>query len=76
MVAGIVSILNIPLTKIAIQTFDGDFFIPNVIYTGLLIPCALAAWGIGRGIRREERAKKLTMHARLRKSYGGELQKT
>jgi hypothetical protein len=71
MVSGIVSVLNIPLAKIAVETFDGDFFIPNVIYTGLLIPCALAAWGIGRGIRREERAKKLTMHARLRKSHGG-----
>jgi MFS family permease len=76
MVAGIVSVLNIPLAKIAIETFDGDFFIPNVIYAGLLIPCALATWGIGRGIRREERAKKLTMHARLRQSYVRELQKT
>jgi MFS family permease len=76
MLGGIVSVLNIPLAKIAIETFDGDFFIPNVIYTGLLIPCVLAAWGISRGIRQEERAKKLTTHARLRKSYVGELQNT
>ena len=75
MVGGIVSVLNIPLAKIAIETFDGDFFIPNVIYTGLLMPCALATWGIGRGIYREERAKKLTMHARLRKCHVGELEK-
>jgi MFS family permease len=75
MVAGIVSVLNIPLANIAIETFDGDFFIPNLVYTCLLIPCALATWGIGRGIRREERAKKLNRHARLRKSYVGEMQK-
>ena len=74
--SGIVSVLNVPLAKIAIETFDGDFFIPNVIYTCLLIPCVLATWGISRGIRREEHAKKLTKHARLRKSSVGELQKT
>jgi MFS family permease len=73
MLGGIVSVLNIPLAKIAIETFDGDFFIPNLIYNSLLIPCALATRGIGRGIRREELAKKRTKHARLQKLQKTEL---
>jgi len=77
-VAGFCAFVNIPLSKVAVERLDGNFFITNLVYTFLVLPCVLAAWGIGRVIRRERRAKDLasrqmdTDHPdRLRASYGG-----
>lgn len=54
---GITNALNIPMKDLAIQHMDGDFFIPNLIYTILIIPGIAVAWGIGRAIEREKAAK-------------------
>jgi hypothetical protein len=43
-IAGVTAFLNIPLANLAVETFDGNFFVPNLIYTILVIPCIAAAW--------------------------------
>ncbi len=57
MISGIASFLNIPMARFAIQKHDGDFFITNMIYTALIAPCVVAAWGMGRADRMEQRWK-------------------
>jgi Major Facilitator Superfamily len=52
-VAGVFSFCNIPLANLAVTELDGNFFIPNLLYTLLVIPCSVAAWMIGRSIQRE-----------------------
>jgi hypothetical protein len=44
MITGITAFLNIPLAKLAVETYDGDFFVPNLIYTILVVPSTVAAW--------------------------------
>jgi hypothetical protein len=44
MITGLTAFLNIPFVNLAVQTYDGDFFIPNLIYTILVVPCMVAAW--------------------------------
>jgi hypothetical protein len=61
-------VIQIPLANLAVQRLDGNFFIPNLIFTLLIFPCIVAAWGLGRCIRKESTAKE-----RLRASYGGGL---
>jgi hypothetical protein len=56
-VPGITAFLNIPLAKYTIQYADGNFFVANLLYTLLIIPCILAAYGVGRTIREEEQSK-------------------
>jgi hypothetical protein len=58
MLPGIAAFLNIPLATAIVERRDGDFFLANLLYTLLVVPCVLAAFGIGRSIQREERAKK------------------
>ncbi len=57
MISGIASFLNIPMARLAIKRHDGDFFITNMIYTALIVPCVVAAWGMGRADRLEQRFK-------------------
>ncbi|GAX09316.1 hypothetical protein FisN_32Hh012 [Fistulifera solaris] len=57
MISGIASFLNIPMARLAIQRHDGDFFITNMIYTALIAPCVVAAWGMRRADRLEQRWK-------------------
>lgn len=78
MIAGITSVMNIPFAKLAVEKLYGEFLIPNMIYTALVVPCIAAAWGIGQMVERENRAKKKrsSRHImRLRKSCGGDLLK-
>lgn len=56
-IAGLLSLVNIPMANWAVNDLDGNFFYPNLIYTILVIPCIYAAWVIGRGIKREDAAK-------------------
>ena len=72
---GIANFLNIPMKDLAVKHMDGDFFIPNLVYTILLIPCIAAAWGIGRAIKREKAAKEAKIRDKLEAMYGGTLVK-
>lgn len=53
-VPGMTAFLNIPLANYTIQSADGNFFVANLIYTLLIIPCILATYGIGRTIQNEK----------------------
>jgi hypothetical protein len=59
--AGLTSFLNIPLSNAAINKWDGNFFIPNLIYTVLVIPFCYTAYVMGKGIRLEETEKSKSM---------------
>lgn len=50
------SFINIPMAALAVNQYDGNFFIPNLMYTILVVPCVAAAWGLGYHIEKEERA--------------------
>lgn len=52
--AGLCSFVNIPLVQHAVR--EGDFFVPNLFYTVLVIPCIIIALFIRRGIQKEQRA--------------------
>ena len=54
---GTFAFLNIPLSNVAVKHLDGNFFIPNLLYTLLVIPCSAAAWMIGKSTQRESLAK-------------------
>jgi hypothetical protein len=53
-VPGITAFLNIPLANYTIKVADGNFFVANLIYTLLIIPCILATCGIGRTLHKEK----------------------
>jgi hypothetical protein len=65
---GVVNAIQIPLARLAVEQLDGNFFVPNLVMTILVLPCIVAAWGLGRAIRRENKGKQ-----RLRESFGGAL---
>jgi len=54
-IAAVASFLNIPLANLAVQQFDGNFLVPNLVMMILILPCFLAAWGLGRYMKREKR---------------------
>jgi hypothetical protein len=70
---GVTALLNIPLSNFAIEQRNGDFFIPNLIYTTLIIPCIIAAWFLGHDIEQERDAKHDRSNPVLRQSCGGVL---
>jgi len=41
---GVTCFLNIPLARVTIIQLDGNFLIPNLVYTVLILPCVVAAW--------------------------------
>ena len=47
----ILSFINILLANLAVKRFEGDFFVPNLVYTVLVLPCIILAWDIGRFIK-------------------------
>jgi hypothetical protein len=55
--AGVTSYVNIPLSKFAIEQQNGDFFLPNLIYTILIAPCVFAAWWLGNTLEKEDRIR-------------------
>lgn len=73
-ISGISAFLNVPLSTYAIETQNGDFFLPNLLYTLLIIPCIAVAWALGRAIKREDEVKReqhFLKEAQLRQSLGG-----
>jgi hypothetical protein len=70
---GIANFLNIPMKDLAVKHLDGDFFVPNLVYTILLLPCIAAAWGIGQAIKREKTAKEAKIRDKLEATYGSSL---
>jgi MFS family permease len=50
------SFINIPMAALAVKKYEGNFFIPNLVYTILIVPCVAVAWGLGRYIQKEDRA--------------------
>jgi LAT3 family solute carrier family 43 protein 3 len=62
--AGFVSFFNIPLGNIAVERLDGNFFVPNLLYTVGIAPCIYAAYCMGQGIRKEEAKKSLLFTGR------------
>eukprot|EP00977_Amphora_coffeiformis_P001696 scaffold336_cov196-Amphora_coffeaeformis.AAC.1 len=54
MFAGAAFLITYPLAKSAINTFEGDFFIPNVVYVILCVPSTLSIWGVSHYMAKEE----------------------
>lgn len=52
--AGVLSIINIPLGYLAINTFDGDFFWPNMIYLLMIVPCIIAITILARNTEKDD----------------------
>lgn len=67
-ITGVTAFINIPLTTLAIETFGGDFFVPNLIYLCLVLPCIAATVYIGRVVETEklERLRQNTQKDSLR----------
>ena len=56
MFQGITAMVNIPLASWAVNGLDGNFFLPNLLYTIATIPFFYVAWLMGSGIKIEKRA--------------------
>ena len=56
-IAGVLIFVNVPLSNFAIEARNGDFFIPNLIYTILTLPCFVVSWFIGIAVKRENVVK-------------------
>lgn len=54
---GVVNAIQIPLARLAVEELDGNFFIPNLVFTLMIIPCIIATWGLSRCIRKENETK-------------------
>jgi hypothetical protein len=61
---GVTSLLNIPLSSWAVNRLDGNFFLPNLLYTILIMPFFYVAWLMGAGIMVEKRASVLLTESR------------
>lgn len=57
-VAGVVSFINIPLANAVTTSLGGNFFVPNLVYTVLCVPCAYLAWRVHNGFKREDAARR------------------
>jgi hypothetical protein len=47
------------MKDLAVKHYDGDFFVSNLVYTVMVIPCIAAAYGIGQAMKREKAAKEM-----------------
>jgi len=54
---GVFGLVGIPLANLAVERFDGNFFIPNCVYASLIVPAVVATFGIGRSMKLETAAK-------------------
>ena len=57
LIMGVFGLVGIPLASLAVERFHGNFFIPNCVYAGGLVPAILATLGIGRSMKLEKAAK-------------------
>jgi hypothetical protein len=53
---GLSSLVNIPLASWAVNGLDGNFFLPNLLYTIATIPFFYVAWLMGAAIKTDKRA--------------------
>ena len=60
---GTFSFLNIPISQLVVKHLGGNFFVPNLFYTILVISCSVAAWIIGKNIQREAITKQRSSEA-------------
>lgn len=65
---GVMVFVNFPMKDLAVKHLDGNFFVPNLVYMALVLPCILAAWGIGRTVKREHAAKQLSIREKFERS--------
>ena len=56
-IVAILSVLNIPLAAWAVEGLD-SFFLPNLIWTILVLPCIYSAWYLGKFIAWEKRCSR------------------
>jgi hypothetical protein len=64
MFQGLTALVNIPLASWAVNGLDGNFFLPNLLYTIATIPFFYVAWLMGAGIKVEKRASILLSEKR------------
>jgi hypothetical protein len=69
-IAGLTSYVNIPLSRLAIDTKGGDFFIPNLIYTIVILPSTLLSWCLANAANKEIRIREERKLKRI-KEYSG-----
>lgn len=53
----VISIINISLASRAQDIHEGSFLMATLVHTLFLIPCCIAAWGVGQSISQEKVAK-------------------
>jgi hypothetical protein len=51
------SLTNIGLVYLAVETFNGNYFVTNLIMTLCVVPCVVIAWWMGVGMKKEEEAE-------------------
>ena len=61
---GLLGLINIPLSNVAVQQLEGNFFVPNLFYLLSCLPCFYCCYAIAKGFRREKKEEL----ARLRQS--------
>jgi len=61
---GLLCLINIPLSNVAVKQLGGNFFIPNLFYLLACVPCFFCCYVISRGFKKEK-SQEL---ARLRQS--------
>ena len=62
---GIVAFVNVPLTTYGVE--HGDFLLPNIFHTIMVIPCIILAMMIRRVIQREEQVRREMGHSPFKK---------
>ena len=61
---GLLGLINIPLSNVAVQQLEGNFFVPNTFYLLACLPCFYCCYAVAKGFRREKKEE----IARLRQS--------
>jgi len=61
---GLLGLINIPLSNVAVQQLGGNFFVPNLFYLLACVPCFYCCYAITKGFCREKKEEV----ARLRQS--------
>eukprot|EP00529_Nitzschia_sp_RCC80_P016876 CAMPEP_0113499098 /NCGR_PEP_ID=MMETSP0014_2-20120614/31555_1 /TAXON_ID=2857 /ORGANISM="Nitzschia sp." /LENGTH=653 /DNA_ID=CAMNT_0000393227 /DNA_START=167 /DNA_END=2128 /DNA_ORIENTATION=- /assembly_acc=CAM_ASM_000159 len=58
-VSSAATFINIPLVNLAVESQDGNFFIPNLFFLFLTVPGAVFAWMLGKAIRRDWESQRI-----------------
>lgn len=52
---GLLALINIPLSNVAVQHLEGNFFVPNLFYLLACLPCFYCCYAIAKGFRGEKK---------------------